>query len=856
MERSDYQGLSCQQGALRLPWQLLCFAALAIALFPCLCPQMPAWANHCCNQSRNQISRQITSNSQLIAQTASSVTDGPVVGQTASKGKRQIGSDRKSGRSLRLSARRRNQNRALRSGGVSNLVAKGKANFENRHAQVADNPISETAAPSTNPAGAEAEAKLELRTGDDSLKGRITQSVQSRDMEKGTDATINAAKVPGRLGASSFEPDTSLISVLQDMVRAMKNPRVLAKVDGSDQQAVVDNARKILEKALNQSGLASDRIIGLPGKGGALATLKTEAWASGEVEVSDDLRGSLAAVWAKRPNGLINITIAGNAPRELAPNGKKIGQFVVVITGNSSVQTGMDIQSQSDVDFWLGEVQHVAVESECFLSGKGSEQQENPSNALISGEPVGQADLKKKSSSILGTVVTERERQSSQSSREPLVVALKAPETAQASAQTSGLNEITLRSEHLKPDALGDSTLTEGNPSAQSAQSVLPIAGQSNPGGKGLVTENKTPNNLGVDAIAGSDLKINNAQTGMLNQGETPAPDSERLVTSSDVVLKDGTTSNFKADGATSTGRLTAADIEQTEAESDVPSNQIALRTEGPTVSLESPDLVGNSASQTLPGLLLPQRAIAGQPVTVSVLDDGNLGRANIQLNFNGVSARTDESGRAVFTIPEDASPGKTLSVSSPVYPQSAPHLVEVLQPLAPSAVRQAPRIDNVPALTTSMQVLVIDGHNFDGICQHNRLLIDGIRAVTPIASSPLQLKAFIPKSVGPGKHTLRVFVNEQKSNQVSFETFAIEIRPAAKEAAKTSANRVKIRIVGTEQRVRLHVINQTPGIVFIAKGNDLHLTSPGGERNFVVVNMQRLKRGPFRIDAKLDDNM
>ncbi len=201
---------------------------------------------------------------------------------------------------------------------------------------------------------------------------------------------------------SAFLPDSALISVLNDLSRQLKDPDELSKIENADQRAVLGVARQILAKALTQPELSADRIV--KNRARSASSFTTEAWSSGEVKVSPRCRGSLAAVWAKHENGLLNITIAGECNDKVAPNGKKIGELVVILNGKSAVESGFDIQSQSDVCIWMGRLAGISIESACISEGTTN----------IAEEPHPPSDTTGDTSKpplVLQPVITQRGRQ-------------------------------------------------------------------------------------------------------------------------------------------------------------------------------------------------------------------------------------------------------------------------------------------------------------------------------------------------------------------------------------------------------------------------------------------------------------
>ncbi|PWT94534.1 MAG: hypothetical protein C5B53_12940, partial [Candidatus Melainabacteria bacterium] len=186
-------------------------------------------------------------------------------------------------------------------------------------------------------------------------------------------------------------------------------------------------------------------------------------------------------------------------------------------------------------------------------------------------------------------------------------------------------------------------------------------------------------------------------------------------------------------------------------------------------------DLVGVIAPSDL---IFPERAIAGAPLTVSLAGavQGS-GQRQSGLSFNGVPVNQDEDGKAIYNVPEDATPGKSLKVTRPGEPEGLLGVVEVLQPLAASDQQEPPHIDSVTNPVHPGGMLVVSGHNFQGVWHENAVLIDGKKSTVLKACSPVQIKVLIPNDIEAGKHTITVNCRDCLSNEASFEAIAVEAK-------------------------------------------------------------------------------
>jgi len=169
----------------------------------------------------------------------------------------------------------------------------------------------------------------------------------------------------------------------------------------------------------------------------------------------------------------------------------------------------------------------------------------------------------------------------------------------------------------------------------------------------------------------------------------------------------------------------------------------------------------------------IPDRAVAGQLMTASVANSQGACEPCVELTFNSGVVQTDVKGAAVYMVPEDSNPGRSLSIMLAARPDGPIAAVDVLQPLSVSSEQEPPKVDRVLPSASQNQIIVIDGHNFDGFGAHNHVSVDARAEGRVLAASPVQLKVQLPPGMASGVHSLVVNIGEMHSNAVSFKFVA-----------------------------------------------------------------------------------
>ncbi len=477
---------------------------------------------------------------------------------------------------------------------------------------------------------------------------------------------IEPAKVDSPADANPFELDTALLSVMRDVNRSLRESEDVTKLADPAQRAAVKAALEAIEFSLSHSTVAPNRIVPSSAKGSLEKNLVAQSWESGGIKLPNGSQVALNVLWAKKVNGLLNVSIAGNCGCRPNADGDRTGEFIVIINGKSALDSGFDIQSQSNVNFWLGKLNNFSVD------------------ATTCGDA--QASLIKEPPKLKALLTNSRRTYLEQ---HPQLI------TLDAGASTSSVTDLK------KPSSAGELPKRE-----------LPSAAAQD-----QATSQPTETKPAVEAPL---LQL---------RPESPVPKYEPQSDATDLEerLK-------KAEGA---------------AEQNVAAPNLTAEFPPPSTSSKLPD--GQMEAPRLPSetahILAPKRAIAGEYVTVSVLDSMS-GKVEpfVELNLNEYKNSTNIEGKLVFQIPEDALPGPSLAISFTSRPATAAATVEILQPLTRQPVTAAPKIDHWQ-VNRSNETLTIEGHNFDGIADQNRVLIDGTQQARVLFASPVELKVQLPHS-------------------------------------------------------------------------------------------------------------
>ena len=816
-------------------------------------------------------------------------------------------------------------------------------------------------------------------------------SKKKSESKPASEAEENAAE-KASLEEPRLLPDSALISVLKDISKSLSELDANTGIDDPDEHKIVKLSKEILDKSLAADGVEADRILRPEHRAGAKSSMVVEAWSSGDVKLRENLRGSVAAVWGKRIDGIINVTIAGECKDLKAKDGTTIGKFIVIVSAKSPVKKGFDIQSQSDVTFWLGEVGKVDVDAAGLKKpekkseeGKDTDStdQKKPEETGDAGDPV-----KKKSLVTLEPVLTDRKREyltryesyqnelekiqqskqqkleqnrlekerliaeaeklkqekieqekaRSRRAQRPDEVAygfypddveiieiveeleptgkdkskpgktsqsvesdydnIQAPEKKEKETVAHTRRKRTIRRVHRKSKEVEDEKesstaqdeseveekkekIAEKSPEAEDSKKADLEELDSDTDEKKSETE-ITDEKADADADADADAETEADKVAEVDaDSETasntrPKSDSEsksKEKKEPEQKQETSTTTAQKEPEQPSTPPAVETESESAKEERELKEKLASITKIAPikprteekeTSSSPSPATASNREWESPAvsyimkqpslgaNLIYPERAIAGKFLTVAVLDKYGNPEPSVELSFNGATISTDAKGQAMFMVPEDATPGRTLHVSLAARPELSPGVIDVLQPLFSSTEANAPTIDNASKLVPNTKVLVIDGHDFMGMAGKNRVMIDNSSEAQVVASSPVQLKLKMPESLKPGSHKANIANSILRSNPVVFE-FVKAAVIEGKKAKKKGDGDLIVKVEGTSKPVHVRLTNKTPEIIKISKGDELIVTTSGGTENTSRIEIKRLQKGDYRVDARIE---
>lgn len=668
-----------------------------------------------------------------------------------------------------------------------------------------------------------------------------------------------------------FAPDTALISVLKDLNNMLKDSEEVKSLQDENEKFIVGLAQQVLDKALSDPKVVANRIVAKEDENRVKNHLTAESWSSGEIEVNDKFRGALSTVWAKRIGGLVTLTIAGNSSAK-APDGKPVNEFIVVLSAHSPVETGFDIQSQNNVTYWKGKLDKIAVESDLIKKAEENSDSQAPEAVKESDASSNDGSAKKKSLS-LPPLLTERYRKHyelvvlTSARRQKLAEALSEPAIA---PRPRAVIKRVVEIEEIDGSEDGvETTIIKKVPATATIKTKVTEAKLENLEEEDLDEAQKAIAKVDKEVSGTNEdkpSKVEKSATAETTIAKTESQNKAREVANSEKAIDKNKVSEAKTESVKTSqqeNKTVATAKSETAAKANQDQeNKIAMV--APRVQGESPsNHEGNQPDQSSEPVLrkpksnsilvLPDRALAGQAMTVALLDEKRNPEPNIEICFNGLSLQTDHNGQVVYQVPEDATPGRSLNIAMPSRSEDLPAVVDVLHPLNfDTTSRQAPRLDRTnPLMTLGKRTMVVDGHNFDGMAQNNRIIIDGALEAQIIAASPVQLRFTVPAgSLRPGPHSLVVSCEGMRSNPVPFEFAAAEI-PADAQNGK-DGSKLTVKVLGTTSKVNVKIINLSPDIVRLSHDQDSDITSSGGVDNKAVVSLQRIKKGTYKLQAEI----
>jgi len=238
--------------------------------------------------------------------------------------------------------------------------------------------------------------------------------------------------------------------------------------------------------------------------------------------------------------------------------------------------------------------------------------------------------------------------------------------------------------------------------------------------------------------------------------------------------------------------------------------------------------------------LVLPPKLVAGAPATLATLGvDGKLA-PHIAVEFaNGERVESDATGRAFFTVP--ASGGFLIARASGT---SVAALVDSQSPAS-----APPPITIAPAVSLRDHFSICAG-GFRGEAELDRVLINGELALVLAASPECLVVAPGPKAT-PGAATISTKTSSGRQ-EATTSLVSLDFVPPNPPLTPGNKEWLILRARGSDQRLRVVMENESPGVIHFEKGDAQELTTSGGETNAAEIRVEAVRSGDFSFRARL----
>lgn len=237
--------------------------------------------------------------------------------------------------------------------------------------------------------------------------------------------------------------------------------------------------------------------------------------------------------------------------------------------------------------------------------------------------------------------------------------------------------------------------------------------------------------------------------------------------------------------------------------------------------------------------VVLPPRVMAGHPATLAVLGvDGKLAPGVVVNLSDGQSITTDRTGRAAFKAP--AAGDYLLAKASGT---SAAALID------PAVGASEPQGITLPGIVSVRDRFWICGGGLRGDADEDSVKINGQPALV-LAASPECLAVLPGPNAKPGPASISV---EAPGVQWSATTTLVSLEFEAPYAAllPDQKGQLLVRAIGSAQKLRIVVQNQTPGVLRFLRGDVQELLTKGGPQNVAELRVQAVRSGDYSFHAR-----
>jgi hypothetical protein len=246
------------------------------------------------------------------------------------------------------------------------------------------------------------------------------------------------------------------------------------------------------------------------------------------------------------------------------------------------------------------------------------------------------------------------------------------------------------------------------------------------------------------------------------------------------------------------------------------------------------------SATTWTVSIVLPPRLVAGQPATLAVLGvDGRLADGITVDVGKGQRVKTDKSGRAFFTAPADAAVLIATAAGN-----SAAALIDA------SGAGAGEQGSSVAPVVSQVDRFSVCGGGFRGDVDANRVSINGERAFL-LASSPQCIVVLASPRALPGPAKLAI---ETPGAQWAAATTlaSLHFDPPLPPLVPEKRSKLALHVQGTDQALRVWVVNQTPGVLRFLRGDRQEVLTSGGTQNSAEIEVQAIATGDFSFHGRI----
>ncbi len=238
--------------------------------------------------------------------------------------------------------------------------------------------------------------------------------------------------------------------------------------------------------------------------------------------------------------------------------------------------------------------------------------------------------------------------------------------------------------------------------------------------------------------------------------------------------------------------------------------------------------------------IVLPPKIVIGERATLAVFGaDGKLAPDVTVTLGTGQSVTTDETGRASFTAPATG----TVFLARAAGTGAA----AILEPAPEGNRRQRASVASFASLHEPVSIC---GGRFQGDADGNHVRINGEPGLV-MAASPecVSVLPGVKANEGPAQI---VAISPGGTWTATTTLVALESQFPKPPMLPGKKGRIEIRVRGTDQRVSILAINETPDVVRFLRGDTQEVLSSGGAENIVEIEAQAIRSGDFSFHATL----